>query len=75
MQDFEILLNGISVQTIPSAAKQKEHVVRIPAGGFIAGENVLTIRKTTANGGTWINCRRYMLSLGKMNDGTMILFR
>ena len=74
-QDFEILLNGISVQTIPSAATQTEHVVRIPASGFVAGENVLTIRKTTANGDTWINCVRYMLSLGKMNDGTMILFR
>ena len=58
-----------------NSATQTNHVVRIPASGFIAGENVLTVRKTTANGATWINCRRYMLSLGKMNDGTMILFR
>lgn len=75
VQDFEILLNGGSVQTIASAATGKEHIVTIPASGFIAGENVLTIRKTTANGGTWINCKRYMLSLGKMNDGMKIILR
>ena len=75
VQDFEILLNGVSVQTIASAATGKEHIVTIPASGFIAGENVLTIRKTTANGGTWINCGRYMFSLGKMNDGMKIILR
>ena len=74
-QDFEILLNGTLVQTIPSAAVKKMHVVAIPAGGFVAGENLLTVRKTTANGGTWVNCSRYMLSLGKMDDGTLMLLR
>ena len=35
----------------------------------------LAYHEDIRTGGTWINCGRYMFSLGKMNDGMMIIFR
>lgn len=74
-QTFEVLLNGVLLQTIASASAGKEYSVAVPSSAFVAGENVLTFRKTTANGGTWINCPRYQLSLGKMVSGFFLILR